>query len=159
MDRVEGSRASRGHGRRSRVPLLNGLGPRADAAGQTERASELEGTGVAVPRLAGERALGLDTTAALDSFERALALTPAGHPERAAALARFGEAALHAGRPARGSEALEEAIAASDTGDPIAAARAMGTLGIVYFRPGRSALDGAAAQAVALLEPLPPGPG
>ena len=62
--------------------------------------------------LAGERALGLDTAAALASFERALALTPAGHPERAAALARFGEAAHHAGRLAEAGEALEEAITA-----------------------------------------------
>ena len=65
--------------------------------------------------LAGERALGLDTAAALSNLERALALTPAGHPERPEALARFGEAANQAGRYAEAAEALEEAIASFRT--------------------------------------------
>ena len=79
--------------------------------GKTEQAAELEAPALRFLTLAGERALGLDTAAALASFERALALTPAGHPERAAALARFGEAAFHAGRYGEAKEALEEAIA------------------------------------------------
>ena len=88
-------------------------------------------------RLAGERALGLDTAAALASFERALTLTPAGHPERAAALARFGEAAYHAGRYGEARQALEEAISAFQAaGDVRAAARAMGMLGAVLYRLG-----------------------
>ena len=62
----------------------------ARAAGQTEQAAELEAPALRFLGLAGERALGLDTAAALASFERALTLTPAEHPERAAALARFG---------------------------------------------------------------------
>ena len=47
----------------------------AQAAGQTEQAAELQAPALRFLSLAGERALGLDTTAALASFERALALT------------------------------------------------------------------------------------
>ncbi len=54
----------------------------AQAAGQTEQASELEAPALRFLTLAGERALGLDTAAALSNLERALALTPPGHPER-----------------------------------------------------------------------------
>ena len=69
--------------------------------------------------------------------------TPAGHPERPAALARFGEAALQAGRTAEAAEALEEAIASfRERGDLPAAARAMGTLGSVLFPARGSALGG-----------------
>ena len=70
----------------------------AQAAGQTEQASELEAPALKFLSLAGERALGLDIAAALSNLERALALAPEGHPERPEALARFGEAALQAGR-------------------------------------------------------------
>ena len=83
----------------------------ARAAGQTEQAAELEAPALRFLTLAGERALGLDTAAALSNFERALALAPPGHPERPEALARFGEAAFQAGRSAEAAEALEEAIA------------------------------------------------
>ena len=84
-----------------------------------------------------ERALGLDTAAALASSEHALALAPAGHPDRAAALARFAEAAFHVGRLAEAAEALEEAIASfRERGDLLAAARAMGTLAEVLYRTG-----------------------
>ncbi|HXY16775.1 MAG TPA: AAA family ATPase, partial [Gaiellaceae bacterium] len=48
----------------------------AQAAGQAEQAAELEAPALRFLGLAGERALGLDTTAALTSFQRALALTP-----------------------------------------------------------------------------------
>ena len=78
----------------------------AHAAGNTDQAAELQAPALRFLSLAGERALGLDTAAALASFERALALTPEGHPERAAALARFGEAASHAGRYEERRDAL-----------------------------------------------------
>ena len=52
----------------------------AQAAGQTDQAAELEAPALRFLGLAGERALGLDTAAAVASFERALALTPEGHP-------------------------------------------------------------------------------
>ena len=112
VDRVEGTRAGGRPGRRARLPLRDRPRARPAPPEQTEQATELEAPALRFLSLAGERALGLDTAAALASFERALALTPAGHPERAAALARFGEAASHAGRYAEAKEALEEAITA-----------------------------------------------
>ena len=131
----------------------------ARAAGQTEQAAELEAPALRFLTLAGERALGLDTAAALASFERALALTPPGHPERPEALARFGEAAHQAGRFAEAAEALEEAIAVvPGAGDLPAAARAMATLGNVLRRLGDPRQWTLPAEALALLEPLPPGP-
>ena len=84
----------------------------ARAAGEAEQAAELEAPALRFLTLAGERALGLDTTAALASFERALALTPPGHPERPEALARFAEAAQQAGRTA-------EAAAGAGGGDRV----------------------------------------
>ena len=60
--------------------------------------------------LSGARALGLDTDAALESFERALALTPPDHSARADALRRFGEVAYQAARASEAAVALEEAF-------------------------------------------------
>jgi class 3 adenylate cyclase/tetratricopeptide (TPR) repeat protein len=131
----------------------------ARAAGETKRTTDLEAAALRFLGLAGERTLGLDTTAALASFERALALTPSGHQNRPAALARFGEAAFHAGRLADAVEALEEATGSFRArGDPLAAARAMGTLSHVLYRLGDARWADLPAEAVALLEPLPPGP-
>ena len=131
----------------------------ARAAGQSERASKLEAPALRFLGLAAERALGLDTAAALASSEHALALAPAGHPDRAVALARFGAAAFHVGRLADAAEALEEAIASfGERGDRLAAARAMGTLAEVLYRTGEPRWAELPAEAVALLEPLPPGP-
>jgi class 3 adenylate cyclase/tetratricopeptide (TPR) repeat protein len=131
----------------------------ARAAGQSEQAAELETPALRFLGLAGDRALGLDTAAALTSFERALTLTPAGHPQRAATLARFGEVAQHAGRLVEAAEALEEAITAFQaTGDVAGAARAMGTLSSVLFLLGDARWAELPSQAVASLEPLPPDP-
>ena len=131
----------------------------AQAAGQTDQAAELEAPALRFLGLAGERALGLDTAAALASFERALALTPEGHPERAAALARFGEAALHAGRLAEAKEALEEAIEAFQaTGDGAAPPRRSAPSARCFSRLGDPRAWELPAEALALLEPLPPGP-
>ena len=97
----------------------------ARAAGQPEQA-DLVAPALRFLTLAGERAIGLDTTAALSNFERALALTPPGHHERPEALVRFGEAAFQAGRSAEAAEALEEATDSFRArGDPAATARAM----------------------------------
>ncbi len=131
----------------------------ARAAGQSEQAAELEAPALRFLTLAGERALGLDTTAALGNFERALALTPPGHPERPGALTRFGEAAFQAGRSLEATGALEEAIASFHAcGDLAAATRAMATLGNVLFRLGDPRSWTVPAEALALREPLPPGP-
>jgi class 3 adenylate cyclase/tetratricopeptide (TPR) repeat protein len=98
----------------------------ADAAGEIDRVGELEAPARRFLVLAGERALGLDTTAALGNLERALALTPPDHPQRPEVLTRFGEAAQHGGRTREAVTALEEAIALfSDRGEVVPAARGM----------------------------------
>ena len=130
----------------------------ARAAGQTEQAGGLEAPALRFLTLAGERALGLDAAAALSNLERALALTPPGHPQRPEALARFGEAAFEAGRLVEGSEVLEESIASfRASGDLGAATRAMATLSNILFRLGEPRSWTLPAEALALLEPLPPG--
>ncbi len=131
----------------------------ATAAGNTDQAAELQAPALRFLGLAGERALGLDTAAALASFERALALTPEGHPQRAAVLERFGEAAHHAGRYVEAAAALEEAIGLFRVvGDPRAAAHAMLTLSPLFARLGDPRGPELSAEALELLEPLPPGP-
>jgi class 3 adenylate cyclase/tetratricopeptide (TPR) repeat protein len=129
------------------------------AAGESEQASELEAPALKFLTLAGERALGLDTAAALSNLERALALSPPGHPERPEALARFGEAANQAGRFREAAEALEEAFASfRAAGDVPAAARAMGMLGLALARLGDPRTWTLPVEALALLEPLGPSP-
>ncbi|MDP9329093.1 MAG: AAA family ATPase [Actinomycetota bacterium] len=131
----------------------------AQAAGQTEQAKELEAPALRFLTLAGERALGLDTAAALVSFERALALAPEAHPQRPEALARFGEAALQSGRMVEAAEALEEAVASfRASGDLPAAVRSMASLGGVLSSLGDQRMWTLGADAVALLEPLAPSP-
>jgi class 3 adenylate cyclase/tetratricopeptide (TPR) repeat protein len=131
----------------------------AEAAGQENQAAELTDSAFRFLTLAGERALGLDTGAALTSFERALALTPPGHFGRPASLSRFGEAAQHAARVTDARDALEEAIAAFKArGDPAAAARAMSRLSTVLHFLADAHWAELPAEAVALLRRLPPGP-
>ena len=98
----------------------------ANAAGQVEQASDLEAPALRFLSLAGERALGLNATAALANLERALALAPPGHLKRPEVLTGFGEAALQAGRIGEAAEALEEAAGSfQERGDIPATARAM----------------------------------
>ena len=131
----------------------------ARAAAQTEQAAELEAPALRFLTLAGERALGLDTAAALSFLERALALAPEGHPDRPEALARFGESALQAGRYAEAAEALEEATAMFRAqGEIPSAALAMGTLSKVSQRLGDPRAWSLPMDALALLEPLGPSP-
>ncbi len=131
----------------------------ARAAGQSEQARELEAPALKFLSLAGGRALGLDTAAALANFERALALTPTEHAERPQALVRFGEAALHAGRYREAADALEGARAAFlERGDLPGAARTMGLLGIVLSSLGDPRTWTLPVEALELLEPLGPSP-
>ena len=130
----------------------------ARAAGEEEQALELEALALRFLSLAGERALGLDTSAAVANLERALALAPVGRPERPQALARFGEAALQAGRITDAAEALEEAIAlCKEEGDRAGAARAISTLGRTLIHLGDPRWTALPTDALALLEPLPRG--
>jgi class 3 adenylate cyclase/tetratricopeptide (TPR) repeat protein len=131
----------------------------ATAAGQADEASKLETSALRFLALAGERALGLDTGAALTSFERALALTPPGHPGRPASLSRFGEAAQHAARITEARDALEEAIATFRArGDAAAAARAMSRLASVLHFLADARWAELPAEAVSVLRLVPPGP-
>ena len=131
----------------------------ARAAGQTQQAAELEAPAFRFLTLAGERALGLDTEAALANLERALALTPAEHPERPQALARLGEVAHQAGRPVQSAEALDEAARSFRArGDIAAASHAMGTLGVVLAVLGDQRAWAVSAAALTILEPLGPSP-
>ncbi len=92
-------------------------------------------------------------------FERALRLTPAGHHERPDALARFGQAAFQSGRLSEAAEALEEAIGTfRERGDILAATRAMSSLHPVLQGLSDARGVDVSQQALALLEPLPPGP-
>jgi class 3 adenylate cyclase/tetratricopeptide (TPR) repeat protein len=132
----------------------------ARAAGQIEQATSLQAPALRFLGLAGERALGLDTAAALASFARALALTPPGHPDRPLALAHFGETALQAGRLLEAKKSLEEAVTAFQAaGDHPAAARALGPLCDVLREYGDPRWMELPGQAVALLEPLEPARG
>ena len=104
----------------------------ARAAGQTEQAAELEAPALRFLTLAGERALGLDTAAALSNLERALALAPAdipNAPRRSPASVRppsRPDASPRRRRPWR-----RRSRRSGTRGDLPAAARAMATLGIV----------------------------
>ena len=131
----------------------------ARAAGQTDQANGLEAPALQFLSLAGGRALGLDTRAALGHLERALALTPVGHPERPEALVRFGEAALDAGRYSDAMDSLEEAIASFRArGDITATANAMLTCRRVLVPLGDPRQWTLPTEALALLEPLGPSP-
>ena len=121
--------------------------------------SDLEASTLRFLRLSGERALGLDTASALTSFERALALTPVGHPERPSVLMRFGQAALDAGRSFDAQRAMEEAVSTyRERGDLAAAGGAMLPLVQVMSSLGDPRTFEIGAEALDVLEPLPPGP-
>jgi class 3 adenylate cyclase/tetratricopeptide (TPR) repeat protein len=129
----------------------------AQAAGQTDQAAELHAPALRFLTVAGSRALGLDAAAALTNFERALALTPPGHPDRAETLTRFGDAAFQSERSDDAVPALTEAIATfRASGDVPAAARAMLILALVFYGLGDPRWGVLVSEAVALLEPLPP---
>ena len=131
----------------------------ARAAGEADLAEELESPALRFLTLAGERALGLDTVTALSNLERALALTPAGHPERPGILERFGVASEQAGRTNEAIKVLQEATASFlSRGDPAAAARVMLQLCNCYFGTDDPRWKTIAGEALGHLEPLPPRP-
>jgi class 3 adenylate cyclase/tetratricopeptide (TPR) repeat protein len=129
------------------------------AAGHDDQAAELRGPAFRFLTLAGERALDLDTEAALEAFERALALLPEGDPERPAALARFGEAAFHTARYVDANEALEGAIEVFRArGDTLAAARAQNLRSGVLQRLNVEGVFDLRRELLSWLEPLPTSP-
>ena len=129
------------------------------AAGQAEQAKELEANAIHYLALAGERALPLDVERAEASLARALALAPAGHPERASLLERWAQAAQQQGRPQESRAALEEALDLYRRQDAsIAAGRALTALVLVLEILGDPRHEEALEEALALLEAEPPGP-
>ncbi len=128
----------------------------AQATGDSEQVTTLENPARRFLTLAGERALGLDTAAALTDLERALALTPPTDTGRPDALVRFAKAALHAGRSADAKEALEDAINAfEERHDVHGQARAMHILSDVLRMLGDPRWGELPAEALVLLDPLP----
>jgi tetratricopeptide (TPR) repeat protein len=131
----------------------------ATASGQADQAATLEDPARRFLALAGARALGLDTAAALTNLERALTLTPQSHPSRPDILVSFAQATHHAARLSDAKDALEEAIPILDRrGDLEAQAHAMNQLSGPLFELGDPRWAELSAQALVLLEPLPPGP-
>jgi tetratricopeptide (TPR) repeat protein len=129
------------------------------ASGQAVDTAELETKTVRYLAFAGERALALDVTSAERSLARALALAPAGHPERAVLLERWAQAAQQRNRLREAREALEEALALHrEQDETVAAGRVLIALRSVLNRLGDPRQDEALAEALALLEAEPPGP-
>ena len=131
----------------------------ARAAGHTAEAEELEAGAIRYLTLAGERALALDVERAEQNLASALALAPAGHPERAALLERWAQAAQQQGRFKEANDALDETLALyREQGESVAAGRVLTALSTV-LRPLRyPRSEEAIAEALALLEAEPPGP-
>ncbi len=130
----------------------------AQATGDPDLADEVLPRARRYALLAGERALGLDATKAVQLLERALALTPDDDPEYPYVLARWGEAAYEAGNAADGARALERAVDAfRRLGDVKAAAQTLVRLTEAIQHLADPAVFTKAEEAVSLAETLPPG--
>jgi class 3 adenylate cyclase/tetratricopeptide (TPR) repeat protein len=125
----------------------------------SDQAQELEANAIRYLALAGERALGLDVERAEASLAKALALAPAGHPDRASLLERWAQAALQQVRLRETRAALEEALALYRQQDAsVAAGRVLTALAAVLGRLADRRQEETLAEALALLEAQPPGP-
>jgi class 3 adenylate cyclase/tetratricopeptide (TPR) repeat protein len=108
--------------------------------------------------LAGERAIGMDPEKALHLLSRALEVTAEDRPERAVALLHWARAARQAGRSTEGANALRQAIefARADR-DAETLAGALKSLSELERELGLAGSERFAEEAVAVLEPHPPG--
>jgi class 3 adenylate cyclase/tetratricopeptide (TPR) repeat protein len=130
----------------------------ARAAGEEQDVPVLEAAARRFLALAGERALPIDVASAEASFTRALELTPADDPERAARLERWAEAARQQGRLTEARAALEEALMLHrDAGATVAAARTLTALASLLSRAGDPRSRELHAEALTLLEAEAPG--
>src|SRR6202035_119366 len=94
-----------------------------------------------------------DVASAEASFARALDLTPADHPERAALLERWARAAQQQGHGLEASVALEEALGLyREEGAMVAAARTLTALSSVRRMIGDPRQRDLIAEALTLLE-------
>ena len=129
----------------------------ARAAGEEDRAGALEPCALRYLRLAGERAIGLDSAAAVGFLERALALAPAGHDERPEVLASLADALDEAARHEDAAAALEESIVALETrGELARAARLMLRLRLVYVPLQNERMHQLVPRALAILSSMGP---
>jgi class 3 adenylate cyclase/tetratricopeptide (TPR) repeat protein len=124
-----------------------------EAAGDDDQAGRARLQARRFLALAGERALGLDTTQAEAVLARALALTPPEDPDRADRLVSWSNAVFQAGRVHEAAEAIEQALPSLRArGNSYATARALQ----LRSRVGLFLADGShvavAAEAVELLE-------
>jgi class 3 adenylate cyclase/tetratricopeptide (TPR) repeat protein len=131
------------------------------ASRETDVVEQASGPGIRWLVAAGDRAARVDPAAAFATFERALALAPAGSPERGDVLVRSGLAGRRSGLLdahevlARHEQAL--AIARS-RGDDVAAGEALTRIGTQLAVTGEVERSRSAfAEAVETLEGLPPG--
>lgn len=128
----------------------------AQATGDTTLQAEVGPAAARYALLAGERALGLDTTKALSLLDQARALTPESDPAFPLVLLRWADAAHQAGRLPEAAEALERAASRFETRtDVLHAAEALTLLSTIGFRRGEKGHMEIAERAVALLEPTP----
>jgi class 3 adenylate cyclase len=128
------------------------------AAGDAAQAEELTAPARRFLALAGERALGLDTAQAEARLARALELTPRDNPERPALVVRWAEAAFQSGRFLEAADALDEGLPLFRShGEAETAARALHLRSRLSHRLGDGRQVALAAEAVALLEAIPPG--
>jgi class 3 adenylate cyclase/tetratricopeptide (TPR) repeat protein len=123
-------------------------------------ASELESHARRFLMLAGERAERLDTTKAITHFERALELTPPGHPHRVQALLHAGRAFWGTGRLSQSEAWCDEALeAARGSGDALGEGEALTWLSKLAWATGDTVRQfELLEEAVRILEALPPGP-
>ncbi len=129
------------------------------AVGDDQLAGELRPSALRFLVLAGKRSLGLDLPVALGLLERALALVPSGHPDRAMVLAPYGDGLSHDGRYRDAVAAHEEALDLFRSGGEIRAAGAvMGKLARDYENMGDPRYRNLRREAADLLEPLGPTP-
>jgi class 3 adenylate cyclase/tetratricopeptide (TPR) repeat protein len=122
--------------------------------------AELESRARRFLMLAGERGERLDTTKAVASYERALELTPPGHPDRVLILLRVARSLWGTGGFAKAEawclEALETARADNDT---LSEGDALTWLSKLAWARGDTARQfDLLEDAVRILEALPPGP-
>jgi DNA-binding SARP family transcriptional activator len=130
----------------------------AQAAGDSEHATELTGPARRYLALAGERALGLDTVQAEARLARALELTPGDDPERPELIVRWADAAFQAGRPREAADALEQALTSFRAhGDTDAEARTLILFSRVASWLGEGRHLALAAEALTLLGQAEPG--
>ena len=131
----------------------------ATAAREDEEAASLRESARRFLVLAGERALGLETAQAVARFGRALELCADDDPERPALLTRWADAAFDSGRLPEAASALEEALGSLRGGDNAeATAKALILASSIARRQGEARHVDLAAEAVAVLEHVDPGP-